>query len=103
FLDKLKKREVPVLPKADERHIIRRVKEIVMERLDRDLSLQSVAEQVHFNPQYLSTLFKTETGENFSDFVTRCRMEKARDLLKKTNLKVYEVARMVGYSSAKHF
>lgn len=85
------------------RQIIRQVKELVMKRLDQDISLQYVAEQVHLNHQYLSTLFKAETGQNFSEFVTLCRMNRAKELLKNTNLKVYEIASLSGYVSSKHF
>jgi YesN/AraC family two-component response regulator len=85
------------------RRIIRKVKDMVLERLDQDISLQAIAEQVHLNHQYLSALFKTETGQNFSEYVTQCRMDKAKQLLRDTNLKVYEIASLSGYASSKHF
>lgn len=85
------------------RNIIRQVKQLVISQLDQDISLQSIAEQVHLNHQYLSTLFKTETGQNFSEFVTQSRMERAKELLKTTNMKVYEIASLSGYLSSKHF
>jgi two-component system response regulator YesN len=85
------------------RQLIRKVKELVMERLDQEISLQVIADQVHLNHQYLSALFKSETGQNFSDYVTHCRMNKAKQILKETNLKIYEVAVLSGYVSSKHF
>lgn len=85
------------------RQLIRRVKELIADRLDQEISLQTVAEQVHLNHQYLSVLFKNETGQHFSDYVTQCRMNKAKQLLRDTNLKIYEVAALSGYVSAKHF
>ncbi|MHA6480856.1 response regulator transcription factor [Paenibacillus sp. strain BS8-2] len=85
------------------RQLIRRVKQLIAERLDQEISLQYIAEQVHLNHQYLSVLFKNETGQNFSDYVTQCRMSKAKQLLKDTNLKVYEISVLSGYISAKHF
>ncbi len=85
------------------RQLIRKVKELVAERLDQEISLLYMAEQVHLNHQYLSVLFKSETGQNFSDYVTICRMNKAKQLLKETNLKIYEVAKLSGYISSKHF
>lgn len=85
------------------RQLIRRVKELIADRLDQEISLQSVAEQVHLNHQYLSVLFKNETGQHFSDYVTQCRMNKAKQLLRDTSLKIYEVAALSGYVSAKHF
>ncbi|HZG78968.1 MAG TPA: response regulator [Paenibacillus sp.] len=85
------------------RQLIRKVKELVAERLDREITLQYIAEQVHLNHQYLSVLFKSETGQHFSDYVTQCRMNKAKQLLKETNLKIYEIAALSGYVSSKHF
>ncbi|ANE45160.1 AraC family transcriptional regulator [Paenibacillus swuensis] len=87
----------------ENRYIIRRVKQLILDGLDHDLSLQSIADQVHLNHQYLSVLFKNETGQNFFDYVIECRMNKAKKLLKETNLKIYEVAEMSGYASSKHF
>ncbi|AIQ57468.1 response regulator transcription factor [Paenibacillus borealis] len=85
------------------RQLIRKVKELVAQRLDQEISLQYMAEQVHLNHQYLSVLFKSETGQNFTDYVSECRMNRAKQLLKETNLKIYEVAKLSGYLSSKHF
>ncbi|KWX86302.1 AraC family transcriptional regulator [Paenibacillus riograndensis] len=85
------------------RQLIRKVKELVAQRLDQEISLQYMAEQVHLNHQYLSVLFKAETGQNFTDYVSQCRMNRAKQLLKETNLKIYEVAKLSGYLSSKHF
>ena len=87
----------------NERQLIRKVKELIAEHLDKDLSLVYIAERVHLNHQYLSALFKQETGQTFSDYVTQCRMAKAKRLLRETNLKIYEIASLCGYASAKHF
>ncbi|TBL68484.1 response regulator transcription factor [Paenibacillus thalictri] len=88
---------------GEERRIIRVVKEIVQRQMGVEVSLQYVAEQVQLSPQYLSGLFKAETGRNFTDYVLEIRMNKARHLLKETNLKIYEVASYCGYASPKHF
>ncbi|WNR44056.1 response regulator transcription factor [Paenibacillus roseipurpureus] len=87
----------------EERAVIRRVKELVQSRLHQEVSLQYIAEQVGMNSQYLSGLFKQETGQNFVDYVTASRMNKAKKLLKETNLKIYEIAGLSGYVNAKHF
>ncbi|MEK3724268.1 response regulator transcription factor [Paenibacillus sp. FSL H8-0034] len=85
------------------RYAIRKVKEIVLQNLAEDISLQRVAEQVNLTHHYLSKLFKIEAGQNYSDFVTDSRMNKAKQLLKETNLKIHEISNMTGYLSAKHF
>ncbi|MFS0553331.1 response regulator transcription factor [Brevibacillus sp. 179-C9.3 HS] len=87
----------------EERQIIRKVKAFIHDHLDGDLRLQTLAESVHLNPIYLSQLFKAETGENVSDYITQSRMKRAKQLLQETSLKVYDIARLVGYQSAKHF
>lgn len=88
---------------GESRHVIRKVKDIVLQSLDQDISLHRVAEQVNLTHHYLSMLFKTTTGQNYSDFVTESRMRRSRQLLKETNLKIHEIAQLTGYVSAKHF
>lgn len=68
-----------------------------------DASLNRVAEIVHMNPYYISQYFKQKTGENFSDYVIRIKMQKAAQLIKDPKYKLYEISEMVGYSNAKNF
>lgn len=58
---------------------------------------------VGFTPSYFSALFKKETGEGFAKYLTRVRMERAKELLQRTNLPVAEICVQVGYSDVKHF
>lgn len=88
---------------GDARKIIRDVKEYVKLHIDGDLRLQTVASQVSLNATYLSQLFKSETGCNYSDYVSDARMERAKWLLSNTQLKIYDVARLSGHQSPKHF
>ncbi|NOU96709.1 response regulator [Paenibacillus sp. LMG 31456] len=87
----------------NEKSIIRKVREIIHSNLDQDISLQFIANKVHMNHQYLSSLFKLETGQNFVDYVIQCRMERAKQLLQEANLKIYEVAKLSGYENSKYF
>ncbi|MEG1550357.1 MAG: helix-turn-helix transcriptional regulator, partial [Ruthenibacterium sp.] len=52
---------------------------------------------------YLSILFKRECGENFIDYVTALRMEKAQELLRTTDDTTIDIARRVGYANAQYF
>ncbi|SFL70690.1 response regulator [Pelosinus propionicus] len=67
------------------------------------LSLQEVAKHVHINPVYLSALFKQEKRITFSEFLLHIRMKKAMELLRLNDMKTYEVAEEVGYSSPEYF
>ena len=68
-----------------------------------DLDLKEVAEKVHITPSYVSTLFKKYNDINFSDYVIRVRMKKAKELLVHTSLKAYEIAESVGYPNTQYF
>lgn len=68
-----------------------------------ELTLGKVAEYVGLNEKYFTNRFTKEAGENFSSYLTGLRMQKARELLKTTSFKVYEVAEMTGYQNAEHF
>lgn len=109
FLNKVRDELAPLSSSGDtenakqERLVIRTIKQRVAERLHEPITLQAIAQEVHMNHRYLSTLFKAETGINFSDFIESCRMDKAKKLLKESNLKIYEIAGLCGYASAKHF
>ena len=69
---------------------------------DPAFSLQRTAEQLHVSPQYLSRSFRHEIGITFVDYLTRTRIRKAVELLDE-NLKIYEIAERVGYSSQHYF
>jgi two-component system response regulator YesN len=68
-----------------------------------DISLQSVASQINVNASYLSRIFKQETGENFTAYLTRIRIEKAKHYLASGRLRVSEVAHKVGYHNYTYF
>lgn len=88
---------------AEGSRLVRKVKEFIESHPEDDLRLQTLADLVHLNPTYLSQLFKQEEGANLSDYITASRMERAKYLLASTELKIYDVARLSGYQSPKHF
>lgn len=67
------------------------------------LSLESFAEKYHMTPEYISNLFAKEVGQSFSNYKKQVRIEKAKQLLLTTEMKVYEVACAVGYPDQKYF
>lgn len=70
---------------------------------DPELSLLKVAEYVGLNEKYFTNRFTKEAGETFSSYLTALRMQKAKELLKTTIFKVYEISEMVGYHNVEHF
>nr|WP_276531950.1 helix-turn-helix domain-containing protein [Brevibacillus invocatus] len=74
-----------------------------MEQNYREATLDDAARLVHMNPYYLSKYFKKKTGENFSDYLIRVKMEKAKEFLMDVNNRTYTISEMVGYSNVKNF
>jgi two-component system response regulator YesN len=68
-----------------------------------NLSLRQVSEYVQLSESYFSTIFTKEIGTTFTDYLTNIRIEKAKDLLESTNLKIYEISEKVGYTNKEHF
>ncbi|MBP1988652.1 response regulator transcription factor [Paenibacillus eucommiae] len=83
--------------------IVRKVHEYIESNISDDISLIKLAEYVHFNPSYLSRLYKQITGNGLSDYITEFRNMKAKELLKDSHLKVQEIAMELGYNSALAF
>jgi Response regulator containing CheY-like receiver domain and AraC-type DNA-binding domain len=68
-----------------------------------ELSLADLAEAVHLNPSYLSVLFKSQTGTTVSEYLQSVRIEKAKELLASTNMKIYEISVAVGFKTIAYF
>jgi len=73
------------------------------EHLHEPFGLKQAADHVHLNPSYLSVLFKDQLSMTFSEYVTRRRLQRAKELLIGTRLPVAEIAERVGYQTAKYF
>ncbi|MDR6880891.1 response regulator [Bacillus sp. 3255] len=83
--------------------VIEKVRSYIEEHLGEDLSLVRLASVIHFNPSYLSRLFKQESGVNLSEYIDEIRIEKAKMLLKRDELKIAEVGAQVGYETPHSF
>ena len=67
------------------------------------ITLDSICDQLQMNSSYFSTLFKKETGENFQNYLTNFRIEKAKELLVTTQNTMGAVAAEVGYADVRYF
>jgi len=83
--------------------IIRKAKALIQQSLGEELSLQYLADRLFVHPKYLSMVFKKETGQNLSDYVTACRIDKAKELITETNLKIMEIANLCGFQNYRYF
>jgi two-component system, response regulator YesN len=105
-----KKREITIFLKKvkkstlqNSNNIITDIEKYLQENFDRDVKLQEISDHFYISREYISRKFKQEFNENISDYVVRIRMDKAKTLLKNSQLKIYEIANMIGYQDDKYF
>lgn len=95
------KEEAP--PDGEHTRPVERAKEYIHMHLHRDLSRSEIAESVHLNPEYLSHLFKRETGGSLGEYIISEKLKIAKSLLEGTDIKVSIVAGKVGFASFSYF
>lgn len=69
----------------------------------RPIRLEDAAAAVNLSSSYFCMKFRQATGQTFVEYLTGLRIEQAKELLRNTNKKIYEVAQMVGFQDARHF
>ena len=83
--------------------VIERVRSLIEEKYSENLTVSDIAEGVYLSPTYVRLLFKQETGETLFEYLTKVRIEKAKEMLRDPHYKFYEVCYAVGYSDPSHF
>ena len=81
---------------------IRRLIEFIEENLDSNLSLETMAAEVIISPRYLPRAFKTAIGQAPHRYVLQRRIERAKELLRGTDMPIVDVALASGFSSQSH-
>ena len=94
---------VPTYPQLETSSLIHAVKDYIQQNLSRDLTRESIANEVYLNPSYLSRLFHKETGERLTDYIMRFRIHRAKQLLEQPDGKVTSIAHAVGYNNDSYF
>lgn len=86
------------------RGLIDKVKHYILEHYDNEqLSLNDISRQVGVSSSHLSKIFSQETGQTITEFLTATRIGKAKELLKSTGHKTFEIAYSVGYNDQHYF
>lgn len=105
-----KKREISLFLKKVKRRttqknssIIYEIEKYLQTNCDRDIKLQELSDQFFISREYISRKFKQVFNVSISDYLVKARMDKAKFLLRNSQLKIYEVADIIGYQDDKYF
>lgn len=83
--------------------VITEAKEYIRQHYNQNMTLNDISKQFFINPYYFSQLFKKKTGMTYQNYLINYRIDRAKKLLAETDLRIYEVCKLVGYSDVNHF
>ncbi|MFA9397603.1 MAG: response regulator [Clostridiaceae bacterium] len=87
----------------DEINIIRKSKQYIKINYNKKINLEDVSTSVGLSKGYFSKLFMDITGENFTMYVNKIRIENAKKMLLNSNFKIYEISENIGFTNVEHF
>lgn len=82
--------------------MVKRAIQMIEEYYNQGITLEETAQRLRVSEEYLSTQFKKETGASFTETMRKFRIEKVKDLLLHSSLRLNQIADMVGYSDPKY-
>jgi ligand-binding sensor protein/AraC-like DNA-binding protein len=90
---------------ADKKHLslVNNARNYIMENYHKPLTIKATADYLFISPSHLSRLFRSELDCTFNDYLTRVRVEKAVELMKKPEFSVNQVSKAVGFKSQSYF
>ena len=83
--------------------VIVEAKEYIRQYYNQNITLNDISKQFFINPYYFSQLFKKKTGMTYQNYLISYRIDRAKKLLAETDLRIYEVCKLVGYNDVNHF
>src|SRR5690606_23375145 len=83
--------------------VVQTIKQYIVDHSAEDISLERIAARVGLSPFYISKVFKEETGVNYIDFLTACRIERAKSLLADQRLSLKAITFEIGYNDPNYF
>lgn len=83
--------------------LVRKAISYISKNYHMNLTLEDVANHVHLNPAYFSTLFKQSTGSSFKEFLNIVRIEEGKRLLANTDYSIIDIAIAIGFDNQSYF
>ncbi len=97
------KPEHSILKQNNKSQIVDNIKSFIHEHLSEQINVQIIAKELHFTPNYISTIFKSTCKESISSYIMNERINKAINLLSNTKLSINEISDQCGYENVTYF
>lgn len=94
---------IQIKKKDESVSIIETVKTYIQDGMHQNITLKKISSMLHFNCAYLGQKFRLHENMSFNEYLLQQRMERAKLLLEKTDMKIYEIANEVGYTEIDWF
>ncbi|MCT8139615.1 AraC family transcriptional regulator [Anaerobacillus sp. CMMVII] len=100
---------IPLVTSLEERinsqykNISDQIIHIIQQEYDSDISLEAIAERLHYNPNYLSSIFRKETNISFSEYISMYRLNMAKKWLVESDLSIKDIAEKFHYNNSQNF
>lgn len=91
------------ITKSNSKDIIVEMKQYINENYNKDINLKIIGKHLYVNPVYIGRKFKSVTGIQFNEYLHQVRIDEAKKLLRRTNMKISDIARSVGYNNTEYF
>lgn len=91
------------IAQQSKRPVIYEAQKYVSARLHEKISMEDVARHLGMNPSHFSRIYKSETGETFIEYVTRIKMEQAKEAFEQSDITTQQVAQSLGYDNTSYF
>ena len=88
---------------AQESELTVRIKAYISNQIGREISIDMIAQKLHYSPAYLSRIFKEHTGSNLSAYIKEYKLSTAKRLLRETDMSVQSIAMNLGYQTSQAF
>ncbi|MFC5448955.1 helix-turn-helix domain-containing protein [Paenibacillus aestuarii] len=89
--------------KTEPESVAQQILDYIQVNFDKEISLGGIADQLQLDPSYVSRLFRQEISITFMDYVISLRLEKAKELLRMSELTVKDIGASVGYANQRSF
>jgi len=94
---------VKLFDSSDTSRLIRSIKQYIAQHYAENINLETISNQINLSSNYISHVFKRETGQTIVEYLTEWRIAQAKQMLQATDKKIYEIGQLVGYENEHYF